>query len=91
MKSRIYYMMLAVITAAFLTACDNTDTTESGDLNSPATGSSGGVGTENMESDPAVNDLDTENYPESEIPTNIDPQDPGSTSNTDPNATNTNP
>lgn len=86
MKSRLYYMVLAVITAAFLTACDNTGTTDDS-----ATGSSGGVGTENMQSDPAVNDMNTENYPESEIPTNIDPQDPGSTGNTDPNTTNTNP
>lgn len=91
MRSRIYYMMLAVITAAFLTACDNTNTTESNDMSSPATGSSGGVGTENMQSDPAANDMGTGNYPESEVPTNIEPQDSGSTSNTDPNTTNTNP
>ena len=91
MKTRLYYMVLAVITAAFLTACDNTNTTESNDMSSPATGSAGGVGTENMESDPAVNNMDTENYPESEIPANVDPQDPGATGNTDPNTTNTNP
>lgn len=87
MKSRLYYMLLAVITAAFLSACDNTGTTESEDF----TGSSGGVGTESMESDPAINDLDSQSYPESEIPTNIEPQDSDSMSNTDPNATNTNP
>lgn len=87
MKSRLYYMLLAMVTAAFLSACDNSGTTESNDF----TGSSGGVGTENMESDPAASDLDSQNYPESEIPANIEPQDSDSMGNTDPNTTNTNP
>lgn len=85
MTSRIYYMMLAVITAACLAACDNTGTTE-------GAGSSGGVGTENMQSGPAANDTNTESYPESEIPpADMSQPDAGTTDNTDPNATQTNP
>ena len=91
MKSRIYYLLLAAVTATFLTACDNTDTTTENDMGAPATGSAGGVGANDMGTG-AGTEGTTSQDPATEIPGNTDPsQDPGTTSNTDPSTTNTNP
>jgi len=92
MKSRIYYLLLAVMTAAFLTACDNTDTTTENDMGAPAAGSAGGVGT----NDPGATtgaEGTTSPDPATEIPGNTDSQtqDPNAAGTTDPSTTNTNP
>jgi hypothetical protein len=88
MKSRIYHLLLAAVTAAFVTACDNTDTT--GDTT--GTGAAGGVGTTEMDAPAGAEGTTSEDYPASEIPSNVDPQNQDSDmTNTDPNTTNTNP
>jgi len=87
MKSRIYHLLLAAVTAAFVAACDNTNTTE----DTTGTGAAGGMGTTEMDA-PAGTEGATSEDPASEIPSNVDPQDPNSDmTNTDPNTTNTNP
>lgn len=88
MSSRIYHLLLAAATAALLTACDNTNTTE----DTTGTGSAGGVGTTEMDAPTGAQGVTSEDYPASEIPSNVDQQDPNSDmTNTDPNTTNTNP
>lgn len=94
MKSRMYYLLLAAVTATFLTACDRTDNATEGDTSAPAAGSAGGVGTNDMGTGTGTGaEGTTSQDPATEIPNNTDPQsqDSGTTSNTDPNTTNTNP
>lgn len=88
MKYRIYHLLLAAVTAAFVTACDNTNTTE----DTTGAGSAGGVGTTEMDAPTGAEGTTSEDYPASEIPSNVDPQGQNSDmTNTDPNTTNTNP
>ncbi|HZV62466.1 MAG TPA: hypothetical protein VFF75_08620 [Methylophilaceae bacterium] len=93
MKSRMYYLLLAAVTATFLTACDRTDDNATqGDTSAPAAGSAGGVGTNDMGTGTGAEST-TSPDPATEIPNSTEPQsqDSGTTSNTDPNTTNTNP
>jgi hypothetical protein len=85
MNTRIYHLLLAAATAALVTACDNTNTTE----DTTGTGSAGGVGTQ-MDAPMGAETAPAD--PAGEIPSNVDEPSPGSDmSNTDPETTNTNP
>ena len=88
MNTRIYHLLLAVATAALVTACDNTNTTE----DTTGTGAAGGVGTTQMDAPTGAEGTTNEDNPASEIPNNVDQQNQDSDmTNTDPNTTNTNP
>jgi len=85
MKSRIYYLLLAAVTATFLTACDRNDSATD---DAPATGSAGGTGA-GMESTTGVEGTTTQD-PAAGVPADQS-QDAGATGSTDPNTPATNP
>lgn len=87
MNTRIYHLLLAAATAALVTACDNTNTTE----DTTGAGSAGGVGTQ-MDAPMTDPGATNESAPAGEIPNNVDsPSQTEDMTSTDPNATNTNP
>jgi hypothetical protein len=66
MRSRLYCIVLAAITAAFITACDNSGNTGTNANDTSATGSAGGTGTGMSDMSPGT----SSDLP----PANTDPQ-----------------